>query len=436
MVKTRSMERPTSEVSNANSISSEPLPIGTKETYRQRLLVSLSIPAYRWLWISSIFGTMKLIIVFVARGWLILEMTDSPFWVGMAPALRGLMQIALGAFSGVLLDRVNRRLLLMVAELSNSLIALGIGLLVLTGRIELWHIMVASLIEGAFSSVRWPAINTMLYETVGPSRVLNASAAQFLGFNLGNIIASAVAGLVIEAFGIGSGYLLAAALGLIGSSFVWFVRGQFRPKISRESFKESLRGGLDYIWSNRPLRHLLTLSFLLSLLAWSHISLMPVMARDVLGVDASGLGFLSMAGGIGAFVATSILAGLKGNHNKLHLVMYLAALTTVMLILFAITPWFTLSLLTKGILQGSLMSFEATLSAVILLLTSELMQGRVQGIYSLIFGFTWVGGIVLGGIATISSAPLAIVLGGIAIGLVTITLWRPIRGIQLAESGG
>ncbi len=428
------MEQPTVEASDAlPAVKSYPAPRQT--TYWQRLLVSLSIPSYRWLWFSALFGTMRLIVIFVARGWLVLEMTDSPFWVGMAPALRGLMQIVLGAFTGVLLDRVNRRLLLMVAEFANSLIALGIGLLIITGQIELWHIMAASLIEGAFVSVRWPAINTMLYETVGPTRVLNASAAQFLGFNLGNIIASAFAGLIIEALGIGPAYLFAAGFGLIGGACVWFVRGQFQPKISKESFSRSLRDGIHYIWTSRPLRWLLTLSFLVSLLGWSHISLMPVIARDVLGVDASGLGFLSMAGGIGAFVATSILAGVKGNQNKLHLVMYLAAFTAVMLVLFAMSPWYGLSLVTKAVLQGSLMSFEATFTAVILLLTSEVMQGRVQGIYALIFGFTWLGGIVLGSIATISSAPLAIGLGGAAIALVTVIVWRPIRRIQLADSG-
>jgi MFS family permease len=378
---------------------------------------------------------MRLIVVFVARGWLVLEMTDSPFWVGLAPALRGLVQIALGAFSGVLLDRVNRRLLLIVAEVGNSLIALGIGVLVLSGRIELWHIMAASLVEGVFVSVRWPAINTMLYETVGPSRVLNASAAQFLGFNLGNIAASAIAGLVINALGIGSGYLLAAAVGLIGAACVWFVRGEFRPKLTQASFRRSLLSGINYILQSGPLRRMLTMSFLISLLGWSHISLMPVIARDVLGVDASGLGFLSMAGGIGAFIATSLLAGQKGHRNKLHLVMYLAAITAVMLILFAFSPWYGLSLLTKAVLQGSLMSFEATFTAVILLLTSEAMQGRVQGIYSLIFGFTWLGGVVLGTIATITSAPLAIGMGGVSIGLVTVLLWRPIRQIELAETG-
>ncbi len=79
-----------------------------------------------------------------------------------------------------------------MAELGTSFTALGIGVLILVGRIELWHILVAGMLEGAFVAVRWPAINTIMYETVGPKRLLNASALQLLGFNLGNIVASAM----------------------------------------------------------------------------------------------------------------------------------------------------------------------------------------------------------------------------------------------------
>lgn len=419
-------------------LQSQPSDLASPEqTYRQRLLLSLAIPAFRWLWFNSLFGTMRLIVVFVARGWLVLTITDSPFWVGLAPALRGLTQIALGTFSGVLLDRVNRKYLLIVAEIGNSLVSLGIGVLVITGRIELWHIMVASAVEGIFISFRWPAINTMLYQTVGPDRVLNASATHILGLNLGNILASAIAGILIEAYGIGSGYLFAAGCGLISGVCVWFVRGEFRPKdMIPESFKKSLQSGLQYIWRSRSLRWVLALSFTMSLLGWSHIVMMPVMARDVLGVDAVGLGFLTTAGGIGAFIATLLIAGLGNYQNKIRLAMFCAALTAVALILFALSPWYSLSLVLKAILQGSLMSFEAILSAVVLLLTSDRMQGRVQGIYGLIFGFTWIGGVIMGSVAALGSAPLAIGLGGLAVGMVIAVLWRPLGQIKLASGPG
>lgn len=400
----------------------------SKQTYLQRLLESFAIPSYRWLWGNSLLGTTRLIVVFVVRGWLVLEMTGSPFWVGLAPALRGITQISLGAFSGVLLDRFNRKYLLLLSEIGNSLVALLIGILVFTDLIELWHILAASVVEGVFISFRWPAINTILYDTVGPDRVLNASATHLQGFNLGSMIAPAVAGILIETYGISSGYFFATIYGLIGSVCVYFIQGEFRPKEKTgESLKKSLHSGLLYAWTNRPLRLILTLSFTMSLLGWSHISMMPIMARDVLGVNATGLGFLTTAGGIGAIITTSIVAGLGNHRDKIRLAMFSATATAILIVLFSLSKQYTLSLLLKAVLQGSLMSFEATISAIVLLLTSDRMQGRVQGIYALIFGFTWLGGVVLGGIATISSAPIAIGLGGIIIGLVTILYWKPIQ---------
>lgn len=162
--------------------------------------------------------------------------------------------------------------------------------------------------------------------------------------------------------------------------------------------------------------------------------MLPVVARDVLGLDASGLGFLNAAGGIGALVTTSLIASLGNYQNKIRLLLSNAIIITIGLILFALSTSYPLSLILQAILNGALMGFETTMTATVLLVTSAKMQGRVQGVYSLLLGFAWLGGIVLGGIATISSAPLAIGLGGIAIGLTIAALWRPVQQIELAGS--
>lgn len=407
--------------------SNEPLATAP-QTYLQRLLQSLSIPAYRWLWFNSLFGTMRLITVFVARGWLVLTLTDSPFWVGAAPAMRGITQIALGLFAGVLLDRINRRTALLVAEVGTSVVAFSVGFLVLTEQITLWHILVASVIEGAFMSVRWPAINTMLFQAVGPKRVLNASAAQMLGFNLGNVIASGAAGVIIAAYGVDMGYFFAAACGLVAAVCVLFIRGEFRPQTAvQEEIFESIRGGLVYIRDNRSLMLLIVLALLMSLLGWSSLSMLPVMARDVLSVDASGLGFLTAAGAIGSLISTAVIAGLGDHQNKTRLVLYSGVATTVGILLFALSSWYSLSLVLIALMQAALMSFEVTITASVILLTAEHMQGRVQGLYTQVFGFTWVGGVLLGSIATVASAPIAIFVGGIAIGIAVLAFWRPLK---------
>ncbi|MBV7336219.1 MFS transporter [Chloroflexi bacterium TSY] len=403
-------------------------------TYLQRLTISLAIPAYRWIWLNSVFGTMRLITVFVVRGWLVLTITDSPFWVGAAPALRGLTQILLGSLAGVLLDRVNRRLALLIAEFCTSLIALTLGFLVLFGQIELWHILVASIFEGAFVSIRWPAINTMIFQTVGPHRVLNASAAQMLGFNAGNIVASGIAGMLVAAFGIGSGYLFAASCGFIATGCILMVQGNFRPTMEqKEQVLQAISRGFAYIRNNRALFPLIILAFLMSLLGWSNLSMLPVVARDVLHVDASGLGFLTADGALGSLISTAIIAGWGDFKDKTRLILLSGLCTTIAILLFSLSSSYLLSLFLMLLMQGALMAFEVTITAMVLLVTADQMQGRVQGIYTQVFGFTWVGGIVLGSIAEVMGAPLAIALGGAAIGMAILLMYGRIREVEEQE---
>ncbi|MEM9775764.1 MAG: MFS transporter [Chloroflexota bacterium] len=410
-------------------------PIQTEKNYIvklwSQLTESLSIPDYRWLWFNSILGSARLIAIFVVRGWLVLTLTDSAFWVGAAPAMRGITQILLGTFIGVLLDRINRKWALLIAEVGSSITALGIGLLILLGQVELWHVLVVSVIEGVFISVRWPAINTMIIQAVGTKRVLNASAAQMLGFNMGNVVASAVTGWLIVRFGMEYGYFFAAGTGLLAALCIFFVSGDFSPSPSTgESVTQSLRAGLDYIGKHTMLMWLIILGFLMSLLGWSNLTMLPVMARDVLGVEADGLGYLTAAGAIGSLLSTLFIASLGDFKNKGMLIKTAGVCTTIGILLFSMSSIYELSLLLAAFMQGALMAFEVSLTAMVLLMTSEEMQGRVQGIYTQVFGFTWVGGVVLGSIATFTGAPVAIGLGGVGIAVAIGLLWGRLGAIE------
>ncbi len=399
------------------------------QNYLRQAVSSLTIPAYRWIFFSILFGSMRLISVFVARGWLVLQLTDSPFWVGAAVAMRGGTQILFGAFAGVLLDRVNRKMALFAAELGTAVTAISIGLLIYFDQVALWHILLASFFEGLFVSIRWPALNTIVYGAVGPKRLLNASAGQFMGFNTGAIVASALAGAIIESYGIHTTYFCAAIFGTIGALLVLPVREKFQHEKITEPFMQALRGGLSYIRHHRGLLQLVAISFIMSFFGWAHISMMPVIARDVLGLEATGLGYLSSAGSFGALISTIVISGLGDYGEKMKIVVRMGLLTAVALILFALSRSFTLSLIAKSTIHVGLMAFETSVMTMVLLLTSQEMQGRVQGIYTLVFGFTWLGGLAMGSLASINGAPLAVGLGGVVVLVVLVVLRRPL--IQL-----
>ncbi len=413
-------------------MADHPSPSNRDLTYLQRLLISFAIPAYRWIWFNSVFGSMRLINTFVVRGWLVLTLTDSPFWVGAAPAMRGITQILLGVFAGVLLDRIDRKKAFLVAEVGTTIVSAIMAVLVFTDQIVLWHIFVASFFEGMFMAIRWPVINTMILQTVGPERVLNASASQMLGFNLGNVIASAVAGIVVDRFGIGTGYLFGTGMGVIASICILFVKGNFKPVAQEQtvSIRQSISEGIAYIKTHTTLMYLIVLALLMSFLGWSNFSMLPVIARDVLFVEASGLGFLTSAGAVGSLISTAVIAGLGDFKDKTRLIIWAGVGTTIGILAFSLSSNFLLSLILIFFMQGALMAFEVTITATVLLVTEDKMQGRVQGIYTQVFGFTWVGGIVLGAIAEFTGAPIAIAIGGIGIGLTIFLIRERIKDVE------
>ena len=165
-------------------------------------------------------------------------------------------------------------------------------------------------------------------------------------------------------------------------------------------------------------------------LGFSHFVMMPVMARDVLEVGATGLGYLSAASGAGAMLSTIAVAGLGDFRNKSGLLVAMAACSGLILVLFAFSPWFVVSLIAVAAVGASLMAYDVTMGTMLQILATDALRGRVLGLYGLTFGFTPVGGFVAGTIATIASAPVALGLFGVSIVAYVARMARPILRLR------
>lgn len=377
-----------------------------------RLFLAFESPQYRWLWGNIAFASMGLSTRMLVQGWLVLTLTDSPFWVGLVAGIQGLAVVAFGAFGGVLVDRLDRRKVLMTAQVSSGTVELVVGLLVLTERIALWHILVAASLQGLLQAVYVPAANTLVYHTVGPHRLLNAMAARMLAFNLSRIVGSVIAGALISALGIASCYFFVAGSMYAAPVLLLLIGGTYQSPTRPEPFWRAAVQGIRYAWASGSLRTLLLMSFLMEMFGFSHYVMLPVMARDVLEVGASGLGFLAAASGVGAMISTVVVAGLGDFRNKGHLLAASAAGAGLFLVLFALSPWYPVSLGLVAVMGALLMAYDAIMGTLLQLVSSEAVRGRVMGLYGLTFGFTPVGGFISGSIATVLGAPAAIGLGG------------------------
>jgi MFS family permease len=380
-----------------------------------RLFVAFEVVQFRWLWFSILFSSMSMGIRMLAQGWLVLELTDSAFWVGVVAGLQGLGLVGFGAFGGTIVDKFDKRKVLAAVHFIGGGVALLTGALVITGYVELWHMLVISLVQGLLMATQLPASNSLAYQLVGPQRLLNAMAMRLMAMNISRIIGSLIAGVLISHYGIGSSYIFAGVSSILGLVLLWFVRGSFQSSSQGEPFWLAINQGIKYIWRSTNIRGLLILSLFMEAFGFSHLVMMPVMARDVLDVGATGLGYLSAASGIGSALSTLAVAGLGDFKNKGALLTGTALCAGISLVMFAFSPWFAVSMLTVALAGGSLMAYDVTMGTMLQLIANDEMRGRVMGVYGLTFGFTPVGGFFAGSVAAALSAPIAVATGGIII---------------------
>ena len=380
-----------------------------------RLFAAIANRNYRWYWFCAGFSSMGMTIGMITQGWLVLEITNSPFWVGFVAASMGVGHVGFGLIGGVVVDRWDKRKVLIAVQALSGLVALVVSLLIFADRLDLWHMAVAAVLQGVLMSVRLPSGNTMIYLMVGRKVILNALASQHIALNLSRIVGSVVAGTSIEILGFEYAYLFMAISAWLGGLMVVMVRGDYRSLGMVEPFWRSAVEGLRFAWSSATIRWLLLMSVLMEMFGFSFLVMLPVMARDVLGVSATGLGYLSAANAIGATVSTVIVAALGDFRNKQALLIFTALGAGLSILLFALSPWFAVSLALSAMVGATLMSYDAAMGTMLQLLTTDAVRGRVLGLYGLTFGFTPLGGFIQGIIASIYSAPLAVGMAGAVI---------------------
>ena len=378
-----------------------------------RLLLSFEVIQFRWLWASIFFSSMSMGVRMLGQGWLVLELTDSPFWVGLVAGLQGIGLVGFGAFGGTIVDRFDKRKVLAVVHFGSGAAAIAVGVLFVTGNIALWHLIVAALAQGLLMATQLPASNSLAYQLVGPDRLLNAMATRLAGMNITRVIGSLIAGALISRYDVGSSYLFAGCCSVVGLGLLWFVKGSFQTSIEREPFWRSVKQGIRYAWRAGDIRRLLLLSLIIEAFGFSHFVMMPVIARDVLHVGAVGLGYLSAASGVGSTLSTVTVSSLGDYRNKGKLLVGTALGAGATLVLFAFSTSFTASLVLVAMVGGFLMAYDVTMGTMLQLLSRDEMRGRVLGIYGLTFGFTSVGGFFVGAVATALTASVAVATGGI-----------------------
>ena len=379
----------------------------------------------------------------VAQAWLVLDLThNDPFMLGLVTALAFLPVLVLGLFGGLIADALPKRRTLIVTQVVQMFLAFVLFGLVVSGAVQVWHILVLATILGITNAVDMPTRQAFIVEMVGRDDVANAVALNSAVFNGARIIGPAVAGLTIGLFG---GNVSPAFL-LNGFSFLAVIVAyaamrqselQAPPRFDRpHSVREvgaSLGEGLRYVRRTELVLLATVTVGLVSMFGMNFGVTIPALARTVLHTDATGYGFLMTATGIGSLIAALTIA--FSGRSRPVIVPLGALVLGVALAAAALVGTFALALVAMLFVGMGAIGMAATANTTVQLVVPDALRGRVISVYTTVFvGSTPIGGLLMGWIASVYGVQMSLALGGIGC-LVTGTLafvWlRRIRGRDL-----
>jgi MFS family permease len=368
----------------------------------------------------------------VAQGWLVLQLTNSAFAVGLVTALGSLPILLLTLYGGVVADRVNKRRFVLLLQSLMVIEGLLLGILTLLNLVTVHWVIGLAIFSGTLSAFEVPTRQSLIADVVPRKDLLNAIALGSSAFNLARVIGPALAGLLISTVGLAACFLVNAAsyLAVIASLIV--MKTDKPPSVSTVPQAEALREGVRYILDNPWPRALVTLVATFAVFGFSFVTMMPVFARDVLHLDAGGYGAMVSSVGLGAAAAALFMAAAGGRVPQPLLVLGSAISFGLVLTAAALAPgfWSAAVLFT---LAGSVMAFSGI--AANNMLQSEApdyLRGRVMGFYSFtVLGMAPFGSFQAGWVAEHFGVRASMALGGtVCFVVAAVVAWRrfPLAG--------
>jgi MFS family permease len=351
----------------------------------------------------------------IAQGWLVYRITHSPFLLGMVGFSGQLPLLLLTPLAGVLSDRWPRRPVLVVTQSLAMLQALALACLTLTGSIQVWHIMVLAVFSGAINSFDMPTRQAFTLEMVDRKEDLpNAIALNSSVFNASRLIGPSVAGILISLVGEGTCFLL-NGLSYI-AVIVALLSMRLAPPQARAyagDFLSDLQAGVHYAFGFLPIRNILLLLAVVSLVGMPYTVLMPVFAKDVLHGGAQTLGILMASTGVGALVGTIYLAARNSVVGLGKRIPLAAACFGVGLIGFSFSRQMLLSLPLIAVAGFGMMVSMASSNTILQTIAEEDKRGRLMSLYTMAFaGVAPFGSLLAGTLSTHIGAPATLSIGG------------------------
>ena len=381
---------------------------------------------YRKYWIGSFVAVFGERFRFIASGWLVVQLTNSPAWLGIIALAQALPTIILSMPAGAIADKYDSKKLVYISNLVIACAHLIIAILTILNLVELWMLIVWSSFVGSVFALSAGGQNVLLPKLITKKAMTSAIAYTSGIWQTSRVVGPAAAGVAVAIIGPGYSLLLTSIgyfiAGIAIFSIVVNTSSEFRDKSSSNIFKEILEGA-EYVFHNKVFLGLILISFCSSTFGTSYMILLPIFASDVLNVGAQGFGAMEAAAGIGAIIGTILVIKIGPTKKIGQTILLCSVLFGLALTAFSFTTaiiFSMLSLMIAGMFQSIYLNFSMT---IIQLMVPDELRGRVMSIYTTTYFLISIGGFLSGMLAAATSVPLTIMIFSLTVVVFAVSIY-------------
>jgi len=381
-----------------------------------RFFPALMESDFRNLWLGMLPGILAMQMYLFTNGYLAFEITGEAKSIGFISLGFGVPMLAFSLMGGMAADRYSKRTILMISQTTMLIAAVIMAVLVISGIIRIWHMILVSCVMGTAFTFHMPARQSFVAELISPARLINAIGLSSAGMNACRVIGPGLAGWLISKpwMDIGGVYVLMAIMSAVVVLSLRKIVDHGTDANARDTTgAKAVMDGITYIRRNPALVVLLILSIAPIILGMPFQALMPVFAKNVFGVGPEGLGFLMMANGIGAVVGSMAVASVRRLKRPGIIQLALGVSLGLSLAVFAFCSSYHIGLVMMaivGVISSAYLSLNATL---IMDITDKRYYGRVMSIYLFTFSALPFGNMVLSVFADAFSVSITVGAGGL-----------------------
>lgn len=332
--------------------------------------------------ISNIGSWMQI----VALGWLTLQITNSASLVGIVAAMSAIPALFFSLFGGIIVDSFSKKSLLLITNTLSMLLAFILGILTVTGLVNVTEIIIIALLGGVINSVYTPAHFAYLSELASKKKLTSAMSINASISSLGRVVGPGVAGIYIVLAGTGGAFILNGFSYMAVIIALFMIDTPYRVTNKHLDPITAVKEGIVYSVKNPMIRSVFMYVGAMAIFGWSYTTIIPILAKKVFLTDATGMGYLFSSIGIGAIVATFLVSILSKKFSKLSMVVFSNTLFSISLFVFSLTNNLYFGMILLFLAGAGLVAINIVLGTMVQLMASEKYRGRVSSIYYLLYG--------------------------------------------------